>query len=92
LELLAQRQIQVAPATVFALDQVDLPVPLPLLDLLLAVKRRLGRIVRLEPDELVDAVFFGKAGDDLVLVFPNSPQEIGVVPTYRVPYGPLASK
>jgi hypothetical protein len=65
---------------IFALDQVDLPVPLPFFDLLFTLQCRASSLVRFEPNEPVDPVSLGEAGHDLVLVLPNPPHKIDVVP------------
>lgn len=42
-------------------DQLDLPLPLPVLDLLLARDRGVHRPGEFEPDERFDAIAFGEA-------------------------------
>jgi hypothetical protein len=62
---------------IVAFDQVDLPISLPFLELLLAAKRHSRRLVSLKPHEPIDAVALGEAGDELFLMLPNPPWEIG---------------
>jgi hypothetical protein len=62
---------------VVVLDEVDLPVALPFLQLLLAMKCSSRGFVNLEPDESLALVPSGEAGDEFVLVLPNSPRESG---------------
>jgi hypothetical protein len=58
------------------LEQIYFPVPLPFLDLLFAAKcRRLG-FMGLKPNQSIDFVSLGEAGNQLVLVLPDSPYEI----------------
>jgi hypothetical protein len=72
--------MEVDPMRIVAFNQVDLPVSLPFLELLLAVKRSSRRLVNLKPYEPIDAIALGEAGDELFLVLPNPPREVGVVP------------
>src|SRR5687768_5769775 len=60
---------QIVPVRVDLLDQLDLPASSPLLDLLLARDRRLGGVVALVPNELVQLVLARETADDALLVF-----------------------
>ena len=62
---------------IVAFDQVDLPVPLPFLELLLAAKRSSRRLVNLKPHEPIDPVAPGEAGDEFLLVLLNPPGKVG---------------
>src|SRR3954468_23674400 len=53
--------VQVPPIWIHRHDQVDLPLPRPVLDVLLALNGVVGRAVLLEIDEVLDAVPFGEA-------------------------------
>src|SRR3990172_3850093 len=69
LQDLARRLVeQVDPLRVHALDQPDLPQSAPFLELLLAPDGGLHRRMRLEIDEVVDAIFLGEALYDALLV------------------------
>lgn len=61
---------------VVPLEQIDLPIALPLLELFFAAQRRGRSIVRLKPNQPLDLVSFRKAGDELVFVLPNPPREL----------------
>ena len=60
---------------VFAFNQIDLPVTLPLLDLPFPDQHGLKAFVGFEPHETVHAVFGGKAGDGSCFVLPNAARE-----------------
>ena len=60
---------------VFAFDQIDFPVTLPLLDLPFPDQRCLKVFMGFEPHETVHAVFRGKARDGTRLVLPNAARE-----------------
>lgn len=62
---------------VVSLKQIDFPVAFPFLDLFLAVKRGSCGFVNLKPNGSFDLVPLGEAGNEPVLVFPNSPRKIG---------------
>jgi hypothetical protein len=62
---------------VVAFEQIDFPVALPLFDLLLAAERGSRRLVNLKPNESIDLVALGEAGNEFILVLPNSPPEVG---------------
>src|SRR5436190_15832224 len=58
-----QLRIQVTPLRILFLDQLDLPLSLPLLQLPFAHHHRERALVQLEPDQLVDAVLLGESAD-----------------------------
>ena len=62
---------------VVVFKQIDLPVAFPFLELFFAAKCRGGGFVGLKPNEPLDAVPLGKAGNELVLVLPNAPLKVG---------------
>lgn len=59
---------QIAPFGVRRLDQFDLPLALPVLDLLLARDRGVHRPGELEPDKRFDVIMFGEAVETAVAV------------------------
>jgi hypothetical protein len=61
---------------IVALKQIDLPITLPFLDLLLATKRSRCRIVNLELDEPTNPVPLRKAGHQLVFVVQHASRKI----------------
>src|ERR1700730_5413980 len=63
-----QRGKEVLPARVLALDQVDLPLPTPLLKRFFPLDRVLDLVERLKVHELVDAVLLGEAGNNTFAV------------------------
>ena len=69
--------IQVRPERVARVNQLELPRPLPMLNLLLPRDGRLSRVMHFIPDQLMDVVFFGKAGSQIVLVLVNALDQIG---------------
>lgn len=64
---------QVAPARIGFLDQLDFPCPVPFLQLFFPRDRRVHIPVHLEVDQLMDLIFLGKSLDQIVFVFPDSP-------------------
>ena len=70
-----QRWVKIGPMRVFAFDQIDFPVALPLLDLPFPDERCLKAFMAFEPHETVHAVFGGKAGDGACFVLPNAARE-----------------
>src|SRR5512146_288230 len=60
LSLGEQVGVEIAPVRIRCLDHGQLPVTLPLLDLLLARDGFLHIVVRLEPDQRLDAVLLRK--------------------------------
>ena len=78
--------VQIAPLRVFRFDYRKLPGAPPSLDRFLArhpgmigsgANSRLHGLVRLEPDQGVNTVFLCKTFREIVLVLPNSLNEIG---------------
>ena len=67
-----QGWVKINPMRVFAFDQIDLPVTLPLLDLPFSEQCCLKTFMGFEPHETVNAVFGGKAGDGACFVLPNA--------------------
>jgi hypothetical protein len=67
---------QIPPFRVFLLDQSDLPVPPPFLDRLLAGYGSGRIVIRLEPNQAVDAVSFGETWYGLGFVLVNPAREI----------------
>jgi len=66
--LWVQVVVEISPIRVGALDEVEFPLALPLLDLLFPTDRRLDRSVRLEPHQGVDAIARSEARDCLAPV------------------------
>src|SRR5580704_7264555 len=62
---------------VVSLDQLPLPSPPPLLDLLLAFQRGLSLLMRLVPNKLVHAVAQRETGNDFVLMLPDTLEQVG---------------
>ena len=67
---------QIAPFRVRCLDQVGLPLALPVLDLLLARDRGVHRPGELEPDERFDAIAFGEAVETAVAVLDGALDQV----------------
>ena len=80
-----QGWVKISPIRVFAFNQIDFPLALPLLDLPFPDQRRLKAFMGFEPHETVHTVFGGKAGDGPCFVLPNAARESKVEPTYSVP-------
>ena len=72
----AQRDCEVVPMRVVALDQVHFPVAVPLLDSLLGRDRRFHRVGHFVPDQADDAVMAGKAFEGAFAVLENSADEV----------------
>ena len=70
-----QGWVKISPMRVFAFNQIDFPVALPLLDLSFPDQRCLKAFMGFEPHEPVNPVFRGKAGDSSCLVLPNAARE-----------------
>src|ERR1051325_4233260 len=70
-----QGRVEIGPMRVFAFNQIDLPVTLPLLDLPFPNQRRLKAFMGFEPHETAHAVSGRKAGDGACLVLPNAARE-----------------
>ena len=73
----AQPHGQVAPFGVLAVDQVDLPLPPPVLELLLAGDRVNHLVEHLEVDEAMDPVARGETGQGVVPMLPQAPHQVG---------------
>ena len=73
----AQPHRQVAPLWVLAIDQIDLPRPVPVLELLFTRDRGDHVAVNLEVYEAVNGVFLGKTGQSTLAVLPHPAQQIG---------------
>ena len=67
--------IQITPARIEPLDQLDLPGPIPFLEPPLAPKGILAALEGLEPHQLGHAIFGGEAPPGLFPMFPNSPRQ-----------------
>jgi len=63
---------QIAPIGVRCLDQLDLPLALPILDLLLARDRGVHRPGEFEPDERLHAIAVGEAAETAVAVLADA--------------------
>ena len=72
----AQFLRQIAPIRVRRLDQLDLPFPLPILDLFFARDRGVHRPGEFEPDERFDAIAFGEAVEGAVAVLANALDQV----------------
>jgi hypothetical protein len=71
-----EAQVKVQPMRVVPFEQIDFPVAFPFLELFFAAKR-VGRIfVGLAPNQPIDPVPLGKAGNEFVPVLPNTPRQI----------------
>ena len=68
---------------ILPLDQINLPIPLPFLDLSFADQRGFEGFVRFEPDEPVHPVFRGETGNGFALVLPDAARQIGRRTRYR---------
>ena len=68
---------KVAPPWIDLLDQPQLPRAVPLLDPLLALDCEFHCPMLLEPDEQLDRVIAGKAGDQALAVLMDSLEEVG---------------
>ena len=62
---------------VVALDQVDLPLPVPAFQLLFALDCELHLTEELIPHEVVDIVFRSKTGKRIVAMLPQAWDEVG---------------
>ena len=63
--------VEVVPAWILFLDQIELPLPLPRLDLLLACNREPHILVSFGVDKGMYCVLFREALNQPVLVFEN---------------------
>jgi hypothetical protein len=73
---LSENFAQVLPLGVFGFDERDPFIPSPALDLLFAGDGDFGVAVGLEPNQFVDVVFLGKAGDFSAFVLQDAAEEI----------------
>ena len=73
----AQPHRQVRPMRVVHVDQVDLPLPMPALQLLLAQDRRFHLAEQFIVDQAVDSVARGETRQCIVAVLPQSSDEVG---------------
>src|SRR5262249_20526185 len=67
---------KIFPAWIKSLDQLQLPRPVPLLQLSFSLKCRFSRLVLLEPDQHLDSVFLLEAGHGADSMFPCATNEI----------------
>jgi len=72
----AERRREVCPESVTALDHVDLPLPVPALDLFLSQDRPLHVAKHFIPDEHVNRISAGEAGYGIGAVLVQSGDEI----------------
>src|SRR5713101_5082591 len=84
--------IKINPVPIICLDQIDLPVSPPLLDLLFATQRRFVVVVNLKPNQPIYSVFRREPGTNLFLCSHTRRDKLAVNPMYSVPYGLLASR
>ena len=68
---------QIRPMRVALIDQIDLPLPMPALQLLLAQNRRLHLAEQFEMDEAMDRVARGEPGKRIIAMLPHSRDEVG---------------
>ena len=75
--LKAETHGQIPPFGVLGIDQVELPLPVPALELLLAGDGAVHVAECIEMDEPGDAVAGGEAGDGAGAVFPQAFHQVG---------------
>jgi hypothetical protein len=75
--LASEARVEVYPVRVVPFKQIDFPVSFPFLELFFAAKCHRPDFVGFKPNEPVDLVPFREAGNETVLVLPNTPREIG---------------
>jgi hypothetical protein len=68
--------IKIYPLWIAFLDQPDFPIPPPFLQFFLARNRRQGVVVDFEPDQLVDRISSGEAGDGLSFVLVDATDDV----------------
>ena len=78
------------PVRVFRLDQPNLPLAPPTLELLLEVDGLGDLAIAAPPDQPINAMALGKTGDLLGLCCITRLSRLFVTPTYSVPCRPLA--
>ena len=71
-----QARGQVDPLRVFALDQIDLPLAVPALELLFPHNGTFHFAEQLIADEALDLVAAGEAGDDAVPMLPKPAEQV----------------
>src|SRR5205085_9696009 len=74
--LQCKADVEVTPVGIVFLNQSDLPIAPPLLDLFFACDCRHRVIIALEPDEPIDAVSGGEASQQLVLMLVHPTDQI----------------
>src|ERR1700751_5117921 len=82
-----QGWVKIGPMRVFAFNQIDFPVTVPLLDLPFPEERCLKAFMGFEPHETVHAVFGGKAGDGACFVLVNAARKFEGRPDVESPMG-----
>lgn len=75
-KLCREIQIQILPFWVGRLNQIHLPIAIPLLDLSFAGSSRNDTFVYFKPNQLIDLVLSGKSGNDFRFVFPDPFKQI----------------
>ena len=73
----AQPHRQIRPMRIALVDQVDLPRPMPTLQLLLAHDRWLHVAEQLKVDKAMDGIARGESGERIVAMLPHSRDKIG---------------
>ena len=73
----AQPHRQIRPMRIALVDQVDLPLPMPTLQLLLAHDRWLHVAEQLKVDKAMDGIARGESGERIVAMLPHSRDKIG---------------
>src|SRR5439155_10807699 len=68
--------VEIPPFAIVALDQFELPLAAPFLDLLLPQNGIRHRLMELQVDQQVDAVFLSEAGDSPGSVLPHSASDV----------------
>lgn len=74
---------QVAPVWIHRFNQVELPLPLPLLDGVFALDRAFHRAVQFEPDQHLYVVLAGESFHCTFSVLPNALKQIGGRPSVQ---------
>ena len=72
-----QSDRQVRPMRIVFVDQVDLPLPVPALELLFAQNRWFHLPEQLEMNESVNGILRGESGECVAAMLPDSADEIG---------------
>src|SRR5262245_49808869 len=67
---------EITPRGVHLLDELQLPSPIPVLDLTFAHQGRLARFMLLVPNPRLDPILAAKSGDSSGSMLPDSPNEI----------------